>query len=60
MFSFFFLVKERELRADQDIEQYRRQRLSLQDRLNDAEREQNRLLKHICPPNKTFSRDQSK
>lgn len=40
-------MKEREISADRDIQEFKARRLSEEERMREAKKEQARLLKHI-------------
>ncbi|CAF5198370.1 unnamed protein product [Rotaria magnacalcarata] len=50
--------REREIRADRDINEFKARRLCEEERIRDAKKEQTRLLKHMRFPNSRIRDDQ--
>ncbi len=53
-------LQEREIRADHDLKQFYIQRMSKEDQILEAKKEQTRLLKHVHFPSRKLQREKSK
>jgi hypothetical protein len=48
--KYLIYIQEREIRTDRDIQEFKTERMSQEDRTLETKKEQTRLLKNICLP----------